>query len=54
MIFITPTEASDITKLVCPHCKEKVPRIGFAKDSKIIGLVFKCKRCGKGWTVTTE
>lgn len=54
MFLITPTVESEITKIVCPHCKEKVPRIGIEKGSKISGLTFKCRKCGKLWTVKTE
>lgn len=54
MYTITPTVESDITKIVCPYCKEKVPRIGLQKESKIQGLTFKCRKCGKLWEVKTE
>lgn len=53
-ITITPTEKQEITKIVCPDCKEKVRHVGLLKESKIIGLTFKCKRCGKLWTVKSE
>ena len=53
-ITITPTEKQEITKIVCPDCKEKVRQVGLLKESKIIGLTFKCKRCGKLWTVKSE
>lgn len=57
--MLTYTEAkvvkpSEITKLVCPHCGEKVQRVAFAKDSKIEGFSFKCKRCGSFWNVKSE
>lgn len=54
MLCITQTTESEITKIVCPNCKEKVPRIGLQKDSKVKGLTFKCKKCNKLWTVKTE
>ena len=54
MLIITPTAESDITKIVCPHCGSKVPRIGLQKESKIKGLTFKCRTCGKLYEVTTE
>jgi len=54
MLSITPTVKSEITHIVCPQCNEKVPRIGLQKDSKIDGLTFKCRKCGKLWTVKTE
>ncbi len=54
MLTITPTEEKPITRLVCPKCREKVPRIGLTKDSKIEGLTFKCKRCGTFWKVKSS
>ena len=54
MFTITPAKESEVTKLVCPHCHEKVPRIGIKKDSKLEGLTFKCRRCGLLWEVKTE
>lgn len=54
MLKITPTVESDVTKIVCPHCHEKVPRIGIPKGSKISCLTFKCRKCGNLWEVKTE
>ena len=54
MIQIKPAEASEITKLVCPHCGEKFPRVGLRKGSRIVGLTFRCRKCGSLWEVTTE
>lgn len=54
MLTITPTVESEITKIVCPHCNTKVPRLGLQKGSKIKGLTFKCRTCGKLFEVTTE
>ena len=54
MLKITPTEASDVTKISCPRCNEKIPRVGLKKGSKIEGLTFKCKRCSYFWEVKTE
>lgn len=54
MLLIAPTMESEITKIVCPHCNEKVPRFGIKKGSNIQGLTFKCRRCGKLWEVTTK
>ena len=54
MLKMTPTQASEVTKLSCPRCNEKVPRVGLRKGSKIEGLAFKCKRCGGFWEVKTE
>lgn len=54
MLKIIPIDITDVTKLVCPHCKEKVSRVGLTKESQVVGLVFKCKRCSKFWEVRTE
>lgn len=54
MLTITPTMESEITKIVCPHCNTKVPRVGLKKDSLIKGLTFKCRTCGKLYEVKTE
>jgi len=54
MLTYTPAVAvktSAITKLVCPHCGEKVQRIALTKESRVEGLSFKCKRCGQYWSV---
>lgn len=53
-IIITPTERQEITKIVCPDCKEKVKGVGLLKDSKIDGLTFKCNRCKKLWSIKSE
>jgi hypothetical protein len=45
-IVITPADKEDITRIICPECKDKIKYIGLAKDSKIDGLRIKCKRCG--------
>lgn len=54
MITIKPTDKSDVTKLFCPECHEKVRGVGLEKGSAILGLSFTCKRCKRLWTVTTE
>jgi len=54
MLKIVPTVESDVTKIVCPHCHEKVPRVGIPKGSVISCLTFKCRKCGKLWQVKTE
>ncbi len=43
-----------ITKIVCPKCNEKVPRVGLLKESRIEGLTFRCKKCGLLWELKTE
>ena len=32
MLSITPAVKSDITHIVCPHCKEKLARVGLHKS----------------------
>lgn len=54
MLTITPANAAAVTKVVCPACNEKVPRLGILPGSKIEGLTFKCKRCGTLWEIKTE
>ena len=53
-IIISPTEKQEITKIVCPDCKEKVKGVGLLKDSKIDGLTFRCRKCGAYKTVKTQ
>ncbi len=53
-ISITPAEKAEITKIVCPHCNERVNGVGLLRDSRIEGLTFRCKRCGEFWHVKTE
>ena len=55
MLKISPIEvAPKVTKLSCPFCKERVPQVALLEGSKIEGLTFKCKRCGKHFSVTTK
>jgi DNA-directed RNA polymerase subunit RPC12/RpoP len=54
MLKIHPTEGADITKIICPHCNERVRGVGVKKDSFIVGLTFKCRRCGKLWEVVAN
>lgn len=54
MFIIFPAKVSDVTKIICPQCNEKVPRIGLKQDSKVDGLTFKCRRCGELWEVKSE
>lgn len=53
-ISITPTNKKDITKIICPDCGERVRGVGLEKDSKIDGLVFRCRRCGTYKVVKSE
>ena len=52
-IMITPTEKTDVTKLVCPGCGEKVKGVGLKPNSITQGLSFKCRRCGELWEVNS-
>ncbi len=54
MLSYTAAEPSSITKLVCPLCKEKVPRVGLLNNSQVSGLTFKCKKCGSMWQVQSD
>ena len=54
MLVITPIEKSEVTRLACKECGEKLRGVGLRRDSKIDGLSFKCKRCGKLWSVKTQ
>lgn len=54
MLCITPAEKTEITHIVCPYCREKLSRVGLRKNSKIVGLTFKCRKCGRLWNVKTE
>ena len=51
MIAITPAKQTEVTKISCPQCKEKLRGIAIKKNSKVEGLTFKCKRCGNYWEV---
>lgn len=51
MLKVIPAKESEITRLVCPHCKERVPRVGIKKDSRCEGITFRCRRCGMLWEV---
>ena len=53
-LIITPCEKQEITKIVCPMCKERVRQVGLLKGSKIDGLTFSCKRCDNLWKVKSE
>jgi hypothetical protein len=53
MLFIYPVEKSEVTKILCPKCKERLQRVGLLPGSKVDGLTFVC-RCGKTWGVKTE
>lgn len=52
-IIIKPAEKAEVTRLTCRECGEKLRGVGLRRDSRIEGLSFKCKRCGKLWSVLT-
>lgn len=55
MIAIVPAaESVEITKIICPECRKRVPLVGLQNRSKVEGLVFKCVRCKSLWLVKTE
>ena len=45
---------TEITKIVCPDCGERLKGVGLLKNSKIEGLTFRCKRCAQIWEVQTD
>ena len=51
---IRKAERSEIVRLVCPHCGERVKSVGLLRDSKVSGLTFRCKKCQEIWEVTTK
>lgn len=56
-ISVVPTERrsekGEITRIVCPECGEKVRGVGLLKNSRVDGLVFRCRKCGAFLTVET-
>lgn len=54
MFKIIPAEVTAITKLSCPHCGERVPRVGLKRGSSVSGLTFRCRRCGRFWEVVAN
>lgn len=54
MLKIIPAEGANITKLICPHCNERVRGVGVRKESFIVGLTFKCRRCSMLWEVVAN
>lgn len=53
MLIMTPVDKSEITRLACKKCGDKLRGVGLRRDSKIDGLTFRCKRCGELWSVKT-
>ena len=54
MLMIDPVDPTEVTKINCPACGERLPRVGLQKDSRVSGMTFKCKRCGRIWAITAE
>lgn len=54
MLTITETGAMDMKKLSCPHCHDVLPRVRLSRESRIQGLTFRCRKCGRYWAVTSE
>lgn len=54
MLKIEPAKESEITRIKCPHCNERVARVGIEKGTKNEGITFRCRRCGMLWKVKTE
>ncbi len=50
---ILPCEKTEVTRLVCPQCGEKVRGVGLLKNSVVSGLSFSCKRCHERWKIET-
>lgn len=54
-ISIIPSEKkTEIKKIICPDCGEKLKGIGLLPDSRVEGLVFRCKKCGAYKAVQTK
>lgn len=51
---IVPAEKSEVTKILCPHCKDRLPRVALKKGSKCSGVTFTCRRCGMLWEIKSE
>lgn len=53
-LIITTTKPTDITRIACPQCGEKLRGVGLLKGSTVTGLTFTCKRCRNLWHVETK
>ena len=53
MLSITPAPVCEVTNITCPACRERLPRVGIPKGSRIDHFTFKCRRCGRLWAVKT-
>lgn len=54
MLMIDPIDPAEVTKINCPACGERLPRVGLLKGSHVNGVTFKCKRCGRIWEIKAE
>jgi predicted RNA-binding Zn-ribbon protein involved in translation (DUF1610 family) len=45
-IIVKRSDKKDLAKVSCSGCGERVHGIGLEKGSRIVGLCFKCKKCG--------
>lgn len=54
MLTIKETNACEVTKITCPNCGERLKNVGLMHGSNIFGMAFRCKRCGKFWTIETK
>ena len=54
MFSITPARECEITKVICPQCGERLPKVGLLKSSHIEGMTFRCGKCKKLWAVSSE
>lgn len=54
MLEIIPTTATQVTRITCPCCREKIPKVGLKKDSHIDGLTVFCHKCKSYYEVKTK
>ena len=54
MISVLPACEQDVTRIVCPVCREKVKGVGLTKGSEVKGLTFRCRRCHRLWELVTD
>lgn len=53
MLKITKTTEAQVSKIECPLCGKRVPKVGLLKGSHVEGFTFKCSQCGNYWEVQT-
>lgn len=54
MLTVTKTEPTEVRRIPCSTCGEKLPKVGLTKDSRVSGLTFRCGKCGTFNKVKTE